>query len=186
MTITVDYLKNCHRMKDFQHVVALATRKGRVLGQRIFYAIFGVLGLGSGVLLLLIYDQLEGDGVSSILIAVLGLLAGAFFAVRALFYYQYLGFFSGRVMRKRLAGYVSEVRYTFGEEEMTVDDALEHCSHPYSVFQGCYESRRLFVLLLTPRTGYFISKEDLEPGEEEALRALLTERLSKPPVYYDV
>ena len=77
----------------------------------------------------------------------------------------------GRVMKKRLAGHVSEVRYTFGDTDLTVDDALEHCVHPYHVFMAVCESKRIFALLLTPRVGYMIDKRDMKPAEIEALRA---------------
>ena len=174
MTITTDYRKNKALMTDFHHVVGLAVRRKKVLAQRVFYSIFGVLGLASGVLLLVI----DSDHA----VALLGLLAGAFFAVRAVFYYQYLGFLSARLMLKQ----VDSVRYTFDDEGVTIDDALEHCVHPYHVFQGIYESRRTFVLLITNRIGYIIAKTDLSDEEISALRALLNARFEVPLKYFDV
>lgn len=173
MTITTDYRKNKELMTDFQRVVGQAVRRKKVLAQRVFYAIFGILGLAAGILLLPTGENLPG--------AVLGLLVGAFFAVRAVFYYQYLGFFSARLMVKQ----VDHVTYTFDDEGVTIDDALEHCVHPYHVFKGIYESRRTFVLLVAERIGYVIAKGDLSEGELTALRALFRERFEAPLTYFD-
>ena len=187
MTITTNYETNQALMTDFHHVTALATRRGRVLALRIFYTVFGLLGLGNGILLLLIFDEIDGNPTSTLAIAVLGVLFGAYFLFRAVFYYPYLGFFSRYMMRKRLSGRVSlEVRYTFGGAGMAIDDALEHCTHAYSAFCGVYESRRIFALLLTPRTGYIIAKTDLSEEQMQELRALLQERFEVPLIYYNV
>lgn len=185
LTVLSDYEKSAALMADFHHVTALATRRGRVLAQRIFYGVFGFLGLFNGALLLWI-GVVDGNDTATWSIALLGLLFGAFFAVRGVFYYQYLGFISGRVMKKRLAGHVSEVRYTFGDTDLTVDDALEHCVHPYHVFMAVCESKRIFALLLTPRVGYMIDKRDMKPAEIEALRAWIGAHFEKPLTYYDV
>ncbi len=173
MTITTDYRKNKALMQDFHRVVAYAVRRKRVLAQRIFYGVFGVLGTAAGLLLLPVGGYVPA--------ALVGLLAGVFFLVRCVFYYQYLGFFSARLMVRQ----VDSVRYTFGDDGVTIDDALEHCVHPYHVFQGVYESRRTFVLLLTGRIGYIIAKDDLSADETAALRALLEERFEAPLVVYD-
>ena len=174
MTITTDYRKNKALMTDFHHVVGLAVRRKKVLAQRVFYSIFGILGIAAGALLLFI-----GENPA---VAFLGLLAGGFFAFRAVYYYQYLGFFSARLMTKQ----VDSVQYTFDDEGVTIVVALEHCTHPYHVFQGVYESRRTFVLLVTNRIGYIIAKTDLSEGEITALRALLKERFEAPLTYFDV
>ena len=68
----------------------------------------------------------------------------------------------------------------------SIDDALEHCEHPYHVFHGIYEARRVFVLLVTTRIGYVIAKSDLSEGETEQLRALFKEKFEQPLVYFDV
>ena len=174
MTFTTDYRKNKKLMTDFHRVAALAMRRWRVLSQRIFYGVFGVLGIGCGIVLLVAGIEIP--------IALLGLLVGAYFISRMLFYYQYLGFFSGRLMAER----VDHVQYTFGDEGVEIDDALEHCVHPYHVFHGIYESRRIFLLLVTNRIGYIIAKSDLSAEQETALRAILKERFEVPLVYYDV
>ena len=186
MTITTNYETTQALMTDFHHVTALATRKGRVLAQRIFYTVFGLLGLGNGILLLLIFGEIDGNPASTLAIAVLGMLFGAYFLFRAVFYYPYLGFFRKYVMRRRLSGRVSEVRYTFDKAEMTIDDALEHCTHAYSAFCGIYESRRIFALLMTPRVGYIIAKTDLSEEQMQELRTLLQEHFEVPLIYYDV
>ena len=173
MTITTDYKKNKALLADFNHVVARAVRRRRTMGMRIFCGIFGVLGLVAGGLLLWIGEDIP--------IAILGLVAGAFFAFRAVFYYQYIGFLAGRLLTKR----VDQVVYTFDDEGVSVDNALEHCEHPYHVFEGVYESRRLFVLLVTNRVGYLIAKSDLKGEEIEALRALLQTRFEVPLTTYD-
>ena len=72
MTITTNYETTQALMTDFHHVTALATRKGRVLAQRIFYTVFGLLGLGNGILLLLIFGEIDGNPASTLAIAVLG------------------------------------------------------------------------------------------------------------------
>ncbi len=174
MTILTDYKKHKALMKDFHHVVALAVRKRRVLAQRIFYSIFGFLGIAAGILVLAIGGNMA--------IGLVGIAAGIFFAVRALFYYAYLGFMSGRLMAKQ----IDTVRYTFDKENVIIDDALEHCEHPYHVFHGIYEARRVFVLLVTTRIGYVIAKSDLSEGETEQLRALFKEKFEQPLVYFDV
>ena len=77
MTITTNYETNQALMTDFHHVTALATRRGRVLALRIFYTVFGLLGLGNGILLLLIFDEIDGNPTSTLAIAVLGVLFGS-------------------------------------------------------------------------------------------------------------
>ena len=69
---------------------------------------------------------------------------------------------------------------------MTIDDALEHCTHAYSAFCGIYESRRIFALLMTPRVGYIIAKTDLSEEQMQELRTLLQEHFEVPLIYYDV
>ena len=81
---------------------------------------------------------------------------------------------------------VDTVTYTIDEDTVIIDDALEHCEHPCHVFLGVYESRRLFVLMLTKRQGYFIAKEDLAEGQEEALRQRLKTQFEAPLQYFDV
>ena len=177
MTVQTSYQKNKSLFTDFHHVAALATRRRRVLATRIFYGIFGVLGILCGVVLLFI-----GGDTRNYVMAALGLLFGAYFLIRALFYYRYLGFFTSRMMTKQ----VDMVTYTIDEDTVIIDDAMEHCEHPCHVFLGIYESRRLFVLMLTKRQGYFIAKENLEAGQEEELRALLEARFETPLQYFDI
>ena len=177
MTVRTSYQRNKSLFTDFHHVAALATRRRRVLATRIFYGIFGVLGILCGVVLLFI-----GGDTRNYVMAALGLLFGAYFLVRALFYYRYLGFFTSRMMTKQ----VDTVTYTIDEDTVIIDDALEHCEHPCHVFLGVYESRRLFVLMLTKRQGYFIAKEDLAEGQEEALRQRLKTQFEAPLQYFDV
>lgn len=177
MTVRTSYQRNKSLFTDFQHVAALAMRRSRVRAVRIFYGIFGVLGVLCGAVLLFI-----GGASSNYVMAALGLLFGAYFLVRALFYYRYLGFFTSRMMTKQ----VDTVTYTIDEDTVIIDDALEHCEHPCHVFLGVYESRRLFVLMLTKRQGYFIAKEDLAEGQEEALRQRLKTQFEAPLQYFDV
>ncbi len=144
MTITTNYETTQALMTDFHHVTALATRKGRVLAQRIFIQSLACWVWAMGFCCCSFWE-IDGNPASTLAIAVLGMLFGAYFLFRAVFYYPYLGFFSKYVMRRRLSGRVSEVRYTFDKAEMTIDDALEHCTHAYSAFCGIYESRRIFL-----------------------------------------
>ncbi len=81
---------------------------------------------------------------------------------------------------------MDEIKYTFAEECVMVDSSLEHCESPYHVFQGIYESKRIFVLLLTQRIGYIIAKEDLSEEELSELRAILKAKFEVPLIYYDV
>ena len=46
--------------------------------------------------------------------------------------------------------------------------------------------KRIFALLLTPRTGYIIAKTDLSEEQMQELRALLQERFEVPLIYYNV
>lgn len=176
MKVVTSYKKYKGLMTDFHHVVAQATRRGRVIGQRIFYGIFGFLGIASGCTLLFIAtDRTEYS------VAALGLIFGIYFAIRCLFYYQYLGFFTGRMMTKE----IDEVIYTFDEEKVVIDNALEHCEHPYHVFFGVYESKRIFVLMVTKRIGYIIAKADFTQEELERFRALLCDRFEVPLKQFD-
>lgn len=177
VTITTDYKKNKKLMTDFHRVVGTALRRRKVIAQRIFYGIFGVLGIFSGISLLLIAEE-----TSDWTIAFLGLLFGIYFFIRAVFYYQWLGFFSGRMLVKE----VSTVQYTFGEETVSIDNALEHCEHPYHVFTGLYEARRIFVLMVTPRVGYVIDKAAFSEEALAQFRALMAEKFEVPPVQYDI
>ena len=177
MTVRTSYQRNKSLFTDFQHVAALAMRRNRVRAVRIFYGIFGVLGVLCGAVLLFI-----GGASSNYVMAALGLLFGAYFLVRALFYYRYLGFFTSRMMTKQ----VDTVTYTIDEDTVIIDDALEHCTHAYSAFCGIYESRRIFALLMTPRVGYIIAKTDLSEEQMQELRTLLQEHFEVPLIYYDV
>lgn len=174
MVVRTNYKKNKKLFADFQHVVALAVRRRRVLGERIFCGIFGVLGVTAGVVLLALGENLA--------LAAAGIIFGAYFLIRALFYYRYLGFLTGRMMTNR----VDVVEFTLDENTVMIDDALEHCEHPCHVFLGVYESRRIFVLLLAYRQGYFIAKEDLSEEEITQLRALLQKNFEVPLRYFDV
>ena len=177
MTISTSYQKNQNLMTDFHHVVSSATNPKRVVGQRVFYSIFGVLGISCGALLLALAEE-----TSNYIMAVLGLLFGVYFAARAIFYYQYLGFFSARVMTKQ----IDEVTYRFEDDVLVIDDAVEHCEHPYHVVQGIYESKRTFVILITNRVGYIIAKNDLTEEEMLKLRNIFENKFEVPLVYYDV
>ncbi len=177
MTITTNYQKNKALMTDFHHVAALATRRKRVIRERIFFGVLGVLGLLCGILLFFV-----GEDVSEYAMAVLGTLAGVHFFVRSLFYYQYLSFFTRRRMIKEM----DTITYTFEDEYVSVDTSLEHCENPYRAFQGIYESRHIFLLMLTNRVGYVIAKEDLSEQELVQFRALLEVRFDVPLIYYDV
>lgn len=177
MTITTDYKQNKKLMTDFQRVVGQALRRRKVLAQRIFYGIFGVLGIFSGIVLLLIAEK-----TAEFALAFLGLLFGIYFFIHAAFYYQWLGFFSGRMLVKE----VSEVKYTFEQDQVVIDDALEHAEHPYHVFTGLYEARRIFVLMVTSRVGYVIAKDALSEEELARFRALISEKFEIPLVQYDI
>ena len=177
MTITTNYQKNKAVVNDFFHVVTLATRRKKVRIERIFYTALGVLGLWAAVVLFFV-----GEDIAEYTMAVLGTLAGIHFFLRGVFYYQYAGLFSRRRMIKEM----DEIKYTFAEECVMVDSSLEHCESPYHVFQGIYESKRIFVLLLTQRIGYIIAKEDLSEEELSELRAILKAKFEVPLIYYDV
>lgn len=174
MVIRTNYQKNKKFFADLIHVVTLVNRRGRVLAERIFCGFFGVLGVAAGAMLL-------GMGENYAL-AVAGLLFGLYFLMRAFFYYRYVGFLSQRMM----SGRVDVVEYTLDDDGVTIDDALEHCTHPYHVFLGVYESRRIFVLLLDKRQGYFIAKEDLSEEELMQLRGLIQQHFEMPLRYFDV
>lgn len=177
VTITTDYKKNKKLMTDFHRVVGTALRRRKVIAQRIFYGIFGLLGIFSGISLLLIATDSTKYSV-----AALGLLFGAYFFIRAAFYYQWLGFFSGRMLVKE----VSTVQYTFKEDKVVIDNALEHCEHPYHVFTGLYEARRIFVLMVTPRVGYVIEKAAFSEEALAQFRTLMAEKFEVPLVQYDI
>ena len=174
MVIRTNYQKNKKFFADLIHVVTLVNRRGRVMAERVFCGFFGILGVGAGAMLLWMGENYA--------LAVAGLLFGFYFLMRAFFYYRYVGFLSRRMM----SGRVDVVEYTLDDEGVAIDNALEHCVHPYHVFQGVYESRRIFVLLLDKRQGYFIAKEDLTEEETAQLRSLIRERFETPLRYFDI
>ena len=176
MTVTTYYCSKA-LIRDFQHVMARAGHPKRTLAKRILLAVLGTLFLLCALLLLLI-----GGGAFEYAFGILDLVCGIMCIVSAIWYYDRLARIALRSMPKNL----DKMQFTFSENSILIDNALEHCEHNYSVFYGVCESRRLFVLMLTDRLGYSIDKSVLSEEETENLRNILQTRFSGPLIVYNI
>lgn len=103
-----------------------------------------------------------------ILISVLALLVWAI----ALFLDRFVGW---RIYRGRNRG-VKEISYTFCDETLLIQDALEEGKIGYAAFTRLAEDRKRYFLFVQKHAAYILPKSDFTQGDPAEFAAFIAEK----------
>jgi len=158
-------------IKQFQRIALKKMLKARMQGVRIFYAVVGAFSLVCGFILLWLNEYLA--------LMIVAFALSAFFLLPAIFFQSFMAWSAMRRIHKS----VKEVVYTFGEERLMIDNAVEKKSYEYSAIYALFESKDHFFIFLTIQTGYTLSKSAFTIGAPGELKEFLVEKTKKPMEY---
>ena len=164
----VDY--NFSRLEELQRAVGRTYARARVRRSRGVILLLGAGLAASGVVLAMRNEPLPPVLVCSILSALL--------LLRGIFYYPFSALKTMLFMKNRM-----DNEYILEKDAIRAVHGEDSCRYPYSDCAALLETERHLYFFMNSGQGFMLSKENVQGGTGDELRARIVEKCGKDPTW---